>query len=99
MTTKSLVMKMGKTRPGTTVAGLTSAWVWLLLILTLLKARMVIRKILLMAIISSLTCVHTLIHHYHHHHKNLKLTLRKHNHLILSLTSLNNYNKCKYIFA
>lgn len=37
MTTKSLVMKTGKTRPGTTVAGLTSAWVWLLVILILLN--------------------------------------------------------------
>lgn len=97
--TMSLVMKTGKTRPGTTVAGLTSAWVWLLVILRLLKARMVIQKISFMAIIPPLICVHTLIHHHHHHHHNLKLTLKKHNHLILNLTSLNNYNKCKYIFA
>ena len=44
MTAKSLVIKRDKTRPGTTVAGLISAWVWPLIIFTLLGARMVIQR-------------------------------------------------------
>lgn len=44
MTAKSLVMKTDKIRPGTTVAGLISAWVWPLVIFTLFRVRMIIQR-------------------------------------------------------
>lgn len=59
MTAKSLVMKTGKIRPGTTVTRLISAWVWPLVILMLLRAGMVIQRTPFKAIIP-LSLVHTL---------------------------------------
>lgn len=55
MTAKSLVMK---TRPGTTAARLISAWVWLLVIVMLLRSRIVIQRTFMVVI--PLLLMHTL---------------------------------------
>lgn len=93
MTAKSPVMKTGKTRPGATVEGLISAWMWPFVILEFLRARMVIQRTPFMAI-SPLLLVHTVISS-----QELKLILKNHNHLVLNLTSLNNNSKGKYVLA